>query len=111
MSRHGQLAVVAVAVVAAMLTASGGAVAVDAVAQESALNLPVRLTTWAVSMSNVATGRNAVIDITIERWSTQSERQALIAAFMEKGQDGLLRALQKIRPATTRLVRAAEDGV
>ena len=35
------------------------------------------------------------IDITIERWSTQSERQALIAAFMGEGQDGLLRALQK----------------
>ena len=95
MSRHGQFAVVAVAVAAAMLTASGGAVAGDAFAQEPALKLPVRLTTWAISMSNVATGRNATIDITIERWSTPSEREALIAAFMEKGQDGLLRALQK----------------
>jgi hypothetical protein len=66
-------------------------------AQEPALKLPVRLTTWAVSMSNVATGKNAVIDINITRWSTPAERQTLITAFQEKGQDGLLRALQKTK--------------
>jgi len=90
MSRHTQFALGAIAVAAAILTASAGAVA-----QAPALHVPLRLTTWAVSMSNVATGKNAVIDINITRWSTPAERQALITAFTEKGQDGLLRALQK----------------
>jgi hypothetical protein len=67
-------------------------------AQEPALKLPVKLSTWAISMANVATGKNAVVDITINRWSTQTERETLIAAFVEKGQDGLLKALQKTKP-------------
>src|SRR6185295_17270220 len=92
MSRHTQFAFGAIAVAAAILTASSGAVA-----QAPALKLPLRLTTWAVSMSNVATGKNAVIDINITRWSTPAERQTLITAFKEKGQDGLLRALQKAK--------------
>src|SRR5262245_55098127 len=67
-------------------------------AQEPTLSVPVRLTTWALSMGTIATGRNAVIDINITRWSTAQEREALISAFLEKGQDGLLRALQKQKP-------------
>jgi hypothetical protein len=66
--------------------------------QEPTLSLPLRLTTWAVSMANVATGRNAVIDINITRWSTAQERERLITSFMEKKQDGLLRELQKQKP-------------
>ena len=65
-------------------------------AQEPALKLPLRLTTWAISMGTVATGRNTVIDINITRWSTAKERETLITAFLEKGQDGLLRALQRL---------------
>ena len=66
-------------------------------AQDAAATLPtpVRLSAWAVSMSNVATGKNAVIDIDITRWSTAAEREALITTFLEKGSDALLRALQK----------------
>ena len=55
-------------------------------------------TAFAVNMSNIATGSNSVVDITIERWSTDAERDTLIGAFREKKQDGLLRALQKIKP-------------
>jgi len=47
-------------------------------------------------MGTVATGRNTVIDINITRWSTAKERETLITAFLEKGQDGLLRALQRL---------------
>jgi hypothetical protein len=59
------------------------------------LPLPLRLSAWAVNMSNIATGTNAVMDINITRWTTPQEREALIATFLEKGQDQLLSALQK----------------
>ena len=90
MKRYGRFAVIVLAATMAILTTSS-----RAAGQQPPLPLPVQLTTWAVSMSNVATGRNATIDISVTRWSTQAEREALIAAFVEKGQDGLLRALQK----------------
>jgi hypothetical protein len=57
---------------------------------------PIRLTSWAVSMANVATGANAVVDIRVDKWSTPQEREKLIATFLDKGQDGLLSALQKV---------------
>jgi hypothetical protein len=56
---------------------------------------PLRMTAWAVNMSNIATGANATVEIRIDRWSTAAERERLIATFLEKGQDALLRALQK----------------
>lgn len=59
------------------------------------LKLPIRITAWAVSMANVATGANQMIEIRVEKWSTEQERQMLISTFLEKGQDQLLRALQK----------------
>ena len=65
-------------------------------ARAQTMGQPIRLTAWAVSMANVATGANAVIDIRVDKWSTDEERQKLIATFLEKGQDGLLSALQKV---------------
>ena len=50
---------------------------------------------WALSMSNVATGANQSIRITIDRWSNPSQRQHLIETFLEKKQEGLLRELEK----------------
>jgi hypothetical protein len=58
---------------------------------------PLHLTAWAVNMSNIGIGSNAVVDITIERWSTDDERQTLIATFLEKGPEKLLGALQKLK--------------
>ena len=55
---------------------------------------PIRMSAWAVSMANVATGANAVIDIRVNKWSTQQQRQDLIAVFLDKGQDALLSKLQ-----------------
>jgi hypothetical protein len=70
---------------------------------------PIRLTSWAVSMANVATGANAVIDIRVDKWSTDDERQKLIATFLDKGQDGLLSALQKV-PVKGRISIPARQG-
>jgi hypothetical protein len=61
------------------------------------LAVPVRLTAFAVNMSNIATGGANVVDIQIERWSTDEERQKLITTFVEKGPEKLLDALQDLK--------------
>ena len=55
----------------------------------------VQITGWALNMSNIATGANQSIQITIDGWSNPSQRQHLIQTFMEKKQDGLVRELEK----------------
>jgi len=65
-------------------------------ADKPALPLPLRMSDFAVSLGTVATGANAVVDIRITRWSTAQEREKLINIASEKGQDALLRALQKM---------------
>jgi hypothetical protein len=50
---------------------------------------------WALNMSNVATGANQTIQITINSWSTPAQRKQLIDTFLAKKQDGLLSALEK----------------
>src|SRR6186713_1280249 len=62
-------------------------------------NLPsatdkMRITGWALNMSNIATGANDTIQITIDRWSSLAQRQRLIDTFLEKKQNGLLRELE-----------------
>lgn len=59
-----------------------------------------QFTAFAVNMASapgVRPGGANTVDITIERWSTEAERQALVTAFLEKGPDALLRALQKTK--------------
>jgi hypothetical protein len=60
--------------------------------------VPLRITSWAVNMSNIATGSNAIVYITIDRWSTDAERQGLMTTFFEKGPEKLLDAVQDTRP-------------
>jgi len=61
------------------------------------LSLPLKMTAWAVNMSNTATGANGIVEIRITQWSTAAERQALIGTFLDKGQDKLLDALQDVK--------------
>ncbi len=58
---------------------------------------PMRLTAWAVNMSNIGTGGNSTVIIQIDRWSSEAERQNLRKVFFEKGPDKLLDALQDTR--------------
>ena len=60
------------------------------------LTLPLRLTAWAVNMSNIAPGRNAVVDIRITRWTTPEERRTLLETVVEDNADRLMRALVKL---------------
>ena len=64
--------------------------------QPGGLTLPLRLTAWAVSMGTVGTGRNAVVQIRITRWTTPEERKQLLSTVIERDQDALLRALQRM---------------
>ena len=57
----------------------------------------LRITAFAVNMSNIGSGGNAVVEIRIDSWSTPQERANIINALVEKGDDGLLSALQKAR--------------
>jgi hypothetical protein len=54
-----------------------------------------RFEAYAVSLG---TGRSAVIEIAINRWSTDAERDMLLTTLQEFGQDKLLDTLMKIRP-------------
>jgi hypothetical protein len=64
--------------------------------QASPLPLPLRLSAWAINLSNVATGANTIMEIRVTRWTTAEERQKLVTTFLEKKQDGLLRELQRM---------------
>lgn len=68
-------------------------VAVPAIA--TAQNEKLQISAFAINMSNIATGSNATVDITIDRWSTAAERENFIVTMIEKGPDALLKALQK----------------
>lgn len=78
---------------------SAAALAVSAATPSAQSNMvkPEKFTAFAVDISNTAPRANAgVVDIEIKRWSTDSEKEQLLQVFREKGQDGLLSALQKM---------------
>src|SRR5512143_3868005 len=90
MTRRAALVSAAVAIALVVTLAGNGAVSAQAP------KFPLHFTAFAV---NLGSGPNAgSVDVVIERLSSDEERAGLITAFMEKGQDGLLNALQKIRP-------------
>lgn len=56
---------------------------------------PERFSATAININNGSAGN---IDITVSRWSTDKERDALMSAMVEKGPEKLLDALQDARP-------------
>jgi hypothetical protein len=81
-------------VVAAALAA---VVAIAVPAAQSNMAKPEKYTAFAVDVSNLApSARTSQVDLTINRWSTDAERDRLLEVFRAKGQDGLLSALQKL---------------
>jgi hypothetical protein len=67
-------------------------------AQTGSLPVPLKLTAFAVNMTNIATGGTNVVDIVINQWSPEPVRQRLIQTFVEKGPTKLLDALQDQKP-------------
>lgn len=81
----------------AALSAALVAVSMALPAAQSNMAAPEKFTAFAVDISNTAPRASASsVDITINRWSTDAERDQLLSVFREKGQDALLAALQKL---------------
>ncbi len=53
-------------------------------------------TAWAINLVAGPGPSNATVDITVDRWSTDAQRDQLLAAVKEGGPDALLTALQKM---------------
>jgi hypothetical protein len=78
---------------AALAAVVGSAVS----AAQSNIAKPEKFTAFAVDISNMApTARTSTVDVVINRWSTDAERDRLLAVFRDKGQDALLAELQKL---------------
>jgi hypothetical protein len=57
-----------------------------------------RFAAVAVNMSGVGRASAGRVDIVVERWSSDEEREQLRTSLIESGSDKLLSALQKIKP-------------
>ena len=67
------------------------------IAAQSNMAHPEKFTAFAVNMSNTTVhAETSPVDITINRWSTDGDRERLLSILREKGQDALLSALQKM---------------
>jgi hypothetical protein len=64
----------------------------------------------AVNLSNVGRTGARPLDISIERWTTDEEFARLRDALVEKGADGLMNELQKVKPRVGYL-RASTGGL
>jgi hypothetical protein len=79
------------------LATAAAAVAVSAgiLDAQVASNTPrERFTAFAVNMSNVGRGGATPVDLVIERWTTDAERDNLMTVFKEKGPEKLLSVLR-----------------
>jgi hypothetical protein len=54
----------------------------------------VVITALGVNMSNFGRATTAQVDFTVERWTTEQEREQLINAMLERGADRLLQVLK-----------------
>ena len=76
---------------------AGLAVAVPSA--QSNIAKPERFTAFAVDTSTLTnSARTSTVDVSISRWSTDAERDRLLAILHDKGQDALLSELQKLPP-------------
>src|SRR5438876_2614262 len=80
--------------VALALTLAGALVSASALARAQTSGTPERFTALAVNMSNVGRPGADVVDIVVDRWSTDAERDRLIKTLMDKGPEKLLETLQ-----------------
>lgn len=66
-------------------------------AAQSNMAHPEKFTAFAVNASNITNrAQTSSVDITINRWSTDADRERLLSILKSKGQDALLDALQKM---------------
>jgi hypothetical protein len=77
-----------------LVVVAGAAVSLTSAADKAVL----RLRAFAVNLSGTGGPRTGTLEITIEHWSTDAEREKLRGLLIEKGSDALLKALQNIKP-------------
>jgi hypothetical protein len=66
-------------------------------AQTNGSGMPEKFSAFAVDLNNTRPGAaSSVVDITINRWSPDADRDRLLKLFRDKGQDVLLAELQKL---------------
>src|SRR4051794_5604553 len=82
------------AMAVAVTTTSGGPTPGASAADTAVMHLRA----FAVNMSGVGPATAGAVDIAVERWSTDDERDRLRTALMQRGQGALLSELEKIRP-------------
>src|SRR5580704_16514967 len=56
---------------------------------------PQKITGTAINMTNSGTGNSSNVEMVIDRWSTEVEREALAITSEEQGTSGLLKMLQE----------------
>src|SRR6187397_2765700 len=81
---------IAVAIVAGLATTAASA--------RAAAREPERFSAYAVNLEGPYGATTSLVNISINRWSTDAERKALESVFEEKGPDALLVAMQKAKP-------------
>ena len=81
----------------APVVAAGALLLWSGAAVGQTLDLPLRMTAFAVNMGSIGTGGARTVSIQVDRWSTEDERELLMTAFVEKGPDALLSQLQKLK--------------
>jgi len=80
-----------------LAAAALAALVIVPVAAQSNMAHPEKFTAFAVNISNTTTrAQTSPVDITINRWSTDADRDRLLSILKSKGQDALLDALQKM---------------
>ena len=75
----------------------------------SAQPAPVRFDAVAINISNVGRSGLGTLDIRIDRWTTPEELGTLRDALLEKGSDGLLRAMQDVKKVGS--IRSTSGGL
>src|SRR5215207_2796405 len=80
-----------------LAAALAAVVAVALPAAQSNMAKPEKYTAFAIDVSNIApSARTSPVDITINRWSSDADRDRLLAVLHDKGQNALLSELQKM---------------
>ncbi|HSB63300.1 MAG TPA: hypothetical protein VLJ18_03995 [Thermoanaerobaculia bacterium] len=62
---------------------------------------PKPIETYTAFAASLGTGRTAIVDLTVTRWSSDKERDELLATLQEFGRDRLVKALEKLPPVGT----------
>ncbi len=61
------------------------------------MGAPEKFTAFAVNMGGLTRAGSSVVDLVVDRWSTESERDQLMTTLLEKGPNKLLSTLQSLR--------------